>query len=399
MKIILRGIATVVICIMSLSFTSPCRGVEYNYTELLPLGWEYSSVTGINENGVVAGDGYDVTTATAKVFIYSDGTYTELLPPGWICAYAEFINNNGDVVGFGEYETEDGGFFDRSFIYSGGTYTELLPSGWESAYIAGLNENGVVAGYGFDGTTDKGFIYSGGTYTELLPLGAESASVDGINDNGVVIGTGYYGTHYKGFIYSGGTYTELLPPGAFTADTQLINNSGNVVGIKDTEKGFIYSGGTYTELLLPGCEYLNVRDFNNNNVVVGSFYDGAWNENGFIAVPQSTLITLNTFIANPKAGKVILQWSTASEIDNAGFNLYRSESKDGDYIKINDIIIPAQGSSTKGESYEFVDNDVKNRKTYYYKLEDIDLNGTSTMHGPVSATPRWILGIFGIFRK
>jgi len=31
---------------------------------------------------------------------------------------------------------------------------------------------------------------------------------------------------------------------------------------------------------------------------------------------------------------------------------------------------------------------VQNCRTYYYKLEDIDLNGTGTMHGPVSATPR-----------
>ena len=56
-------------------------------------------------------------------------------------------------------------------------------------------------------------------------------------------------------------------------------------------------------------------------------------------------------------------------------------------------LIPAQGSSTQGASYEFIDNDVKNRKTYYYKLEDIDLNGNSTMHGPVSATPRLIYGM------
>ena len=108
---------------------------------------------------------------------------------------------------------------------------------------------------------------------------------------------------------------------------------------------------------------------------------------------------LSSFTATPKAGKVILQWTTESETDNAGFNLYRSESEDGEYIKINDSLIPAQGSSTQGASYEFIDNDVKNRKTYYYKLEDIDLNGTSTMHGPVSATPRWIFGIFGIFKK
>ena len=101
-----------------------------------------------------------------------------------------------------------------------------------------------------------------------------------------------------------------------------------------------------------------------------------------------TVINLTSFTATPKAGKVILQWATESEIDNAGFNLYRSKSADGEYIKINASLIPAQGSPTQGASYEFIDKDVKNRKTYWYKLEDIDFNGVSTMHGPISATPR-----------
>ena len=107
---------------------------------------------------------------------------------------------------------------------------------------------------------------------------------------------------------------------------------------------------------------------------------------------DSTLIELAIFRTFSQNHKIILSWSTVSEIDTAGFNLYRTESEDGKYIKINDALIPAQGSSTQGASYEFIDTDVKNRKTYYYKLEDIDLNGTSTIHGPVSATPRWIFG-------
>jgi hypothetical protein len=110
---------------------------------------------------------------------------------------------------------------------------------------------------------------------------------------------------------------------------------------------------------------------------------------------QSTLITLTSFNATPGFGKVILAWETASEIDNAGFNLYRAESANGTYKIINSSIIPAKGSSTQGASYEVVDDDVQNRKTYYYKLEDIDLNGTATMHGPKSATPRWIFGLLG----
>ena len=104
------------------------------------------------------------------------------------------------------------------------------------------------------------------------------------------------------------------------------------------------------------------------------------------------MIQLSSFKAVPKAGKILLKWSTASEIDNAGFNLYRAESEDGSYIKINAALIPAEGSPSRGASYEFTEGDVQNRKTYYYKLEDIDINGISTMHGPVSAVPRVLKG-------
>jgi hypothetical protein len=112
-----------------------------------------------------------------------------------------------------------------------------------------------------------------------------------------------------------------------------------------------------------------------------------------------TVINLSSFTATSKAGKVLLEWTTEAEIGNAEFNLYRCTSEDGEYIKINESLIPAQGSSTQGASYEFMDTGVRNRNTYYYKLADIDLNGSSTMHGPVNATPRRLLGVFGKFVK
>ena len=52
-----------------------------------------------------------------------------------------------------------------------------------------------------------------------------------------------------------------------------------------------------------------------------------------------------------------------------------------------------------GASYAFVDKEVKNRKTYWYKIEGMYLNGTSTMHGPVSAAPGLIHAIFGRQRR
>ena len=85
---------------------------------------------------------------------------------------------------------------------------------------------------------------------------------------------------------------------------------------------------------------------------------------------------------------------TGDETDNLGFNIYRADAKDGAYAKINASLIASKVGSGLGTSYEFTDSGVKNRTTYFYKLEDVDVNGVKTMHGPVSAMPRLIFGLF-----
>jgi len=112
-----------------------------------------------------------------------------------------------------------------------------------------------------------------------------------------------------------------------------------------------------------------------------------------VNIPVPTAITLASFEAKPGNNKVTLTWETATEIDNAGFNIVRAESENGEYIKINDAVIPAKAGAVAGASYQFIDSTAKNRTTYYYKLQDIDLNGSTTDHGPKSATPRLIYGI------
>jgi hypothetical protein len=134
--------------------------------------------------------------------------------------------------------------------------------------------------------------------------------------------------------------------------------------------------------------------------------NGSWGWDGKVAASRNiisevldqyfggpTVIKLASFKAIPDYNKVTLKWTTESEIDNAGFNIYRAKAEKGEYVKINATLIAAKGSSTQGASYQFIDKNVHSRKTYYYKLEDIDLNGNSTFHGPISATPRLIYGI------
>ena len=109
----------------------------------------------------------------------------------------------------------------------------------------------------------------------------------------------------------------------------------------------------------------------------------------FLLFPQAnysstsnTNIGLSDFHAVFGDGQVIVFWKTETELNNAGFNIYRSETENDGYAQINDSLIPAEGI---GASYEFDDTEIQNGNTYYYKLEDLDLGGTPTMHGPVIA--------------
>ena len=74
---------------------------------------------------------------------------------------------------------------------------------------------------------------------------------------------------------------------------------------------------------------------------------------------------------------IVVQWTTASELDTAGFNIYRSNSPNGDFVRANANLIPASPDPLTGGSYEFEDQNVIPGRTYYYVLEDIDSNGVA----------------------
>ena len=132
----------------------------------------------------------------------------------------------------------------------------------------------------------------------------------------------------------------------------------------------------------------NVENALGNNFVahIADFYyneeyyetDSAY----FADCPGFTLITLSSFTAKAGNNLAKLKWVTESEIDNSGFNIWRADAADGEYVKLNDEIIPAKGSGTNGATYVFTDKTAKNRKIYFYKLQDIDVYGTSTIPWP-----------------
>jgi len=81
---------------------------------------------------------------------------------------------------------------------------------------------------------------------------------------------------------------------------------------------------------------------------------------------------------------VIIRWTTKSELNTAGFNLYRSDKEDGEYVKINPTLIPAKPDPILGGEYVYTDTlKIVAGQTYYYKLEDVEKTGATEMHGPI----------------
>ena len=69
-----------------------------------------------------------------------------------------------------------------------------------------------------------------------------------------------------------------------------------------------------------------------------------------------------------------------------GLGLFVKFYKEIDSYEYNKNLRGAGNSSTT-KIYKFVDNNVMNGITYWYKLVDVDFNGVRTEHGPIFATP------------
>jgi subtilisin family serine protease len=103
--------------------------------------------------------------------------------------------------------------------------------------------------------------------------------------------------------------------------------------------------------------------------------------------PLPTSVELSRLEAYPDGASIRVEWETTTEVDNLGFNLYRAESSDGPGNRLNEGLILGQvPGSPLGAVYDFLDEWVWPGITYYYWLEDVDVYGRATLHGPVSAT-------------
>ncbi|MCF8268121.1 MAG: T9SS type A sorting domain-containing protein [Ignavibacteriales bacterium] len=108
------------------------------------------------------------------------------------------------------------------------------------------------------------------------------------------------------------------------------------------------------------------------SAVPSSIYDNNSGSN-YIATftTNSTFpVELTSFAAQAKAGFVQLNWATATEVNNYGFDVQRSAGNGWEKI----AFIEGNGNSNSPKSYSFTDKNVLSG-TYSYRLKQIDTDG------------------------
>ena len=106
-------------------------------------------------------------------------------------------------------------------------------------------------------------------------------------------------------------------------------------------------------------------------------------------------VELSSFtVTRVDSGSVIVTWTTESEVDNAGFNLRRSLTRDGGYTLLNPALIAGAGTTGERQTYTFIDTSAKPGVEHYYQIEEVSFGGkaetlvTRRLRGPVSPAHR-----------
>jgi len=86
-------------------------------------------------------------------------------------------------------------------------------------------------------------------------------------------------------------------------------------------------------------------------------------------------VELSHFRPTLEDGKVTIRWTTESELDNAGFNILRSDTRDGEYKQVNAELIEGAGTTGERNTYKWVDQTAKPGVVYYYQIEDVSFAG------------------------
>ncbi len=345
--------------IVAESNTSYVKGSENNFTAISPV-WEYDLK--FDGTSSYATSDKVVSTDTANVTIDAwvkwNGTTTGGTP---------LIASNGcaDSNGYGLYLYLNNhlsvlvcavGWLvsDSTLPVNTWTHVALVRSG--GTFV--LYENGVNLPFGYSGTS--------GTAATLPLIPASSFFVGGESSS--------HPDYFPGEIDEVRLSNMARYSSNFTPPTKPFTSDGNTLALYHFNEG---SGSVAEDSSGNG---------NDLTLVNSPTWTGSDNPAG--ASDVSLAVQATDFIATSSAGSVTLTWETQSEVNNAGFNIFRqqlqppnSEPQTQNWQLISSYAtndsLAGVGTSSTGRSYDFTDNHVTAGLTYKYKIESVSTNGAT----------------------
>ena len=121
-----------------------------------------------------------------------------------------------------------------------------------------------------------------------------------------------------------------------------------------------------------------------------------YGKNTDISTPGQTVgqplpVSLSYFRPTLENGEVVIRWTTESELDNAGFNILRGDSRHGEFKQVNSELVQGAGTTGERNAYKWIDESAKPGVIYYYQIEDVSFAGerqtltTTKLKGLISA--------------
>src|SRR6185503_12882086 len=228
-----------------------------------------------------------------------------------------------------------------------------------------------------------------GLAMDPIRLARYSSGIQGLLTNIIVSNT-------PGLTDFGAEYLSIKVTYTPATETwELFLRNDGVSAFADPATGTLISQGTVVDSTSTGTSL----------PLMGAWWQGAtagnqpaFFDNTTVTVDQPTAVKLTGFTAVQNGDEVVLRWQTSYEARNLGYNIYREQN--GKRVAITPSLVAGsaliagrQTAFTSGLNYRWYDDlksaDDGRLAALTYWLEDVDIDGTRTLHGPIAPYPQY----------
>ncbi|MCK5145852.1 T9SS type A sorting domain-containing protein [bacterium] len=171
-------------------------------------------------------------------------------------------------------------------------------------------------------------------------------------------------------------------------DIECYNPDGSYFGDKNVSDDCSYTGGnwatewraTHTE----GVDWYSCSSAHSDALNANQKAYAAWWLFARLAGWDISLaVSMSSISAEITDEGLTLHWRTESELDCAGFHIWRRNENSDTFVCLTSELILARGSGSEAVEYKYVDITAKPGKIYIYQIEEHEQNGQKYLHNPV----------------